>query len=406
MKKVLFICMILFPLLIKAGGYQINTQSQKGLSMGGSVTGLALDASVSFYNPAGLSALDSNYFNIGACLLMSKTAFLGPYGGTEQLSAKSFSTFYLYGNYILNSKLTLGLSVNTPFGLGTKWEDNWSGRYVTQEARLFTLFIQPTIAYKVNERFSVGVGPVIVTGNTKFRRALNVLNQDGSDGQLELKGAGNGFGFNAGVFGRFGKTSIGVSYRSEVKLDIENGDAVFSNIPISLIWNGSFPNNTNYNSSITLPSVISLGVGRVLSDKLTANIDFNFTGWSVMDSLVFTYPEYPDLNTSSARILENSFAIRLGAKYQYSERMQLRGGIGYDQSPVPDGYVNPELPDADKVILGAGCTYKLKKGWALEGSFAFEDLRERKEEGNKQENINGTYKSYIYVLGLGVQYQF
>ncbi len=406
MKKVLFICMILFPLHIKAGGYQINTQSQKGLSMGGSVTGLAMDASVAFYNPAGLSALDSNYFNIGACLLMPKTAFLGPYGGTEQLSAKSFSTFYLYGNYILNSKFTLGLSVNTPFGLGTKWEDNWSGRYVTQEARLSTLFIQPTIAYKVNERFSVGVGPVIVTGNTKFRKALNVLNQDGSDGQLELKGAGNGFGFNAGVFGRFGKTSIGVSYRSEVKLDIENGDAVFSNIPISLIWNGSFPNSTKYNSSITLPSVISLGVGRVLSDKLTANIDFNFTGWSVMDSLVFTYPEYPDLNTSSARKLENSFAIRFGAKYQYSERMQFRGGIGYDQSPVPDGYVNPELPDADKVILGAGCTYKLKKGWSLEGSFAFEDLRERKEERNKQENINGTYKSYIYVLGLGVQYQF
>ena len=86
--------------------------------------------------------------------------------------------------------------------------------------------------------------------------------------------------------------------------------------------------------------------------------------------------------------------------------MQLRGGIGYDQSPVPDGYVNPEMPEADKVVIGVGCTYKLKKGWSVEGSFAFEDLRERKEERNKQENINGTYKSYIYVLGLGLQYQF
>jgi long-chain fatty acid transport protein len=406
MKKVLFSCMILFPLLLKAGGYQINTQSQKGLSMGGSVTGLAMDASVTFYNPAGLSVLDSNYFNFGACLLLPKTAFLGPYGGTEQLSVNSFSTFYLYGNYILNSKLTLGLSVNTPFGLATEWEDNWSGRYVTQEARISTLFIQPTIAYKLNDRFSVGVGPVVVTGNTKFRSALNVLNQDGSDGQLELKGSGNGFGFNAGIFAGFGKTSVGVSYRSEVELDIENGDAVFSNIPTSLILNGSFPNNTNYNSSITFPSVISLGVGRVLSDKLTANLDFNFTGWGVIDSLVFSYSDYPDLNASLARKLKNSFSIRVGAKYQNSERMQLRLGIGYDQSPVPDGYVNPELPDADKIILGVGCTYKLKKGWSIEGSFAYENLRERKEEGNKQDNINGTYKSYIYVLGLGLQYQF
>ncbi|MBK9639394.1 MAG: outer membrane protein transport protein [Bacteroidetes bacterium] len=406
MKKVLFSCLILFPLLVKAGGYQINTQSQKGASMGGSVTGLAMDASVTFYNPAGLSALDSNYFNIGASLLMPKTAFLGPYGGTEQLSTKSFSAFYLYGNYILNSKLTLGLSVNTPFGLGTKWDNKWSGRYVIQEARITTLFIQPTLAYKLNDRFSVGVGPVIVTANTKFRKALNVLNQDGTDGQLELKGAGNGFGFNAGVFARLGKTSVGISYRSEVKLDIENGDAVFSNIPVSLISNGTYPTNAKYNSSITLPSVISVGVGRVLNEKLTANLDVNFTSWNVNDSLVFSYADYPALNTSSARKFKNSFAIRIGAKYQYSERMQLRGGIGYDQSPVPDGYVNPELPDADKVILGAGCTYKLKKGWSLEGSFTFEDLRERKKERNKQENINGTYKSYIYVLGLGLQYQF
>lgn len=406
MKKVVFSFLLLVPLLLKAGGYQVNTQGQKALGMGGSVTGLAMDASVSFFNPAGLSALDSNYFNMGVNLLMPKTAFLGPYGGSEQMSSLLFTPFYLYGNYTLNNKIAMGLSINTPFGLGTKWEEKWSGRYVSQEARLTTLFIQPTVAYKLNERFSIGAGPVIVTGSAKLNKALNVLNQDGSDGQLELKGSGNGFGFNAGVFAEFGKTSVGVSYRSEVKLDLENGEAVFSNIPSSLINNGTFPNTAKFKSSITLPSVFSVGIGRAVGDKLKANLDFNYTGWSVYDSLVFLFPDHADLNSSSAKKYENSFALRLGAQYQYSERLQLRGGIGYDQSPVATGYVSPELPDADKIVLSAGCTYKLKKGWSVEGSFVFEDLRERKEENNMQDNMNGTYKSYLYVLGLGLQYQF
>ncbi len=135
-------------------------------------------------------------------------------------------------------------------------------------------------------------------------------------------------------------------------------------------------------------------------------MDVNYTGWSVNDSLSFDFTDRPDFNSSAARKLENCFAIRLGAQYQYSEKLQLRGGIGYDQSPLQDGYISPDMPDADKIILSAGCTFKLKKGWSMEGSFAFEDLRERKEEKNRQYNINGTYKSYLYVLGLGLQYQF
>ncbi|MBK7964656.1 MAG: outer membrane protein transport protein [Bacteroidetes bacterium] len=406
MKKVVFSCLFLFPLLLKAGGYQINTQGQKALSMGGSVTGLALDASVSYFNPAGLSALDSNYFNFGVSLLMPQSAFLGPYGGSEQMSSLLLTPTHIYGNYTFNEKIAFGLSINTPFVLGTKWDDNWSGRYVSQESRISTIFIQPTISYKINDKISFGAGPIIVTGNAKWRRALNVLNQDGSDGQLEMKGAGNGFGFNAGIFARLGKFSAGISYRSEVKLDLDNGEAVFSNIPSSLINNGTYVNEAKFKSSLTLPSVISLGIGRTISEKLIANLDVNYTGWSVYDSLSFDFPDHPEFNSSVARKLENSFAVRLGVQYQYSEKLQLRGGIGYDQSPVQDGYLLPEMPDADKVILSAGCTFKLKKGWSMEGTFAFQDLRERKEEKNRQYNINGTYKSYLYVLGLGLQYQF
>jgi len=406
MKKVLFSCLLMLPLLLKAGGYQVNTQGQKVMSMGGSVSGLALDASIAFFNPAGLSYLDSNYFNVGVALRMPKTAFLGPYGGTESMSSQLYTPFYLYGNYIYNAKLSLGISVNTPFVQGTKWEENWSGRYVSQETKLNTIYVQPTASYKLSNRISLGAGPVFATSSAKWNKALNVSNQAGSDGESELEGSGNGFGFNVGLFAQFAKTSIGLAYRSEVEINLNNGEASFSNIPASLINDGTFPSNAFFETSYILPSNITVAVGHVFNEKFKGNFDLNYTGWSVCDSLVFSFKNETQLNSSVVKNYRNTFAIRVGGQYQYSERLQIRGGIAFDQSPVKDGYLSPELPDADKLILSTGCSYKLKKGWSLEASFMFEDLKERKEERNLVNNMNGTYKSYNYVLGLGIQYQF
>ncbi|MBL7923124.1 MAG: outer membrane protein transport protein [Bacteroidia bacterium] len=406
MKNRLLLALLMLPFFGEGGGFQVNTQGQKATSMGGSVSGLAMDASVAFFNPGGLMALDSNYLNAGFAFLLPKSAFLGPYGGTEYMSAQLYTPFYVYANYRMKEKMALALSVNTPYGLGTKWKENWSGRYVSQEARLNTIFIQPTLAIRLSDKVSIGAGPVIVTGNARLSRALPVAGQDGSEGQVELKGAGNGFGFNAGLYAELAGSSIGLSYRSAVELDLRNGDATFSNIPDYLLNNGSFPSSSSFESSITLPAVLTLGIGHVFNEKISANLDFNYTGWEVYDSLIFEFPDQPQLDSRSPKKYKNSFALRLGGQYQYSARLQLRAGLAYDQSPVQDGYLGAELPDADKVIVAAGGSYRLKKGWSLEASFLFENLRERKEDNNVEHNLNGTYKSYLYVAGLGVQYQF
>lgn len=406
MKYGWLLLLALCPLLADAGGFQINTQSQKAASLGGSVTGLALDASVVFFNPGGMSMLDSNAFNVGLTALFPRTAFLGVTGVEENLKSSVFLPAYAYGTFRLKNKWHLGLGINSQFGLGTTWEDEWSGRYVTQQTRLFTMFVQPTVSFKLSEKLAIGAGPSIVIGNAELQRALPVTNQNGSDGRLTLDGSGNGIGFNAGLFFESGRTSVGLSYRSSVTLSLEEGDATFSNIPSSLISNGTFPLTTTFNSEITLPSVISFGFGQRIGEKIMANIDFNYTGWEVYDSLVFTFPDDSKLNTSSVRNYKNSLAVRLGAQYQYSSRLKLRAGLAFDQSPVENGYVSPELPDADRIIVSGGLTWLWKKGWSIEATLLFEDLKERREENNVEDNFNGTYKSFIYAAGVGIQYMF
>ena len=374
--------------------------------MGGSVTGSLLDASVVFFNPGGMSVLDSNMFNFGATALMPRTAFLGTTGGQEDMKSRVFVPPYLYGVYMLDEHSSLGISVNSPYGLGTEWEDNWSGRYLSTSAKLNTLFIQPSLGYRINDHFSIGAAPVLVLGGADLKRSLPVTGSDGTEGTVELKGKGNGFGFNAGITYTFHETHIGLNYRSSVKIKLDGGDATFANIPSSLINNGTFTEAASFNSEITLPAVLSLGIGRKINDQVLVNLDVNYTFWSVYDSLNFIFPDKPSLDSRSGRKYENSFAVRLGAQYKYSEKLNLRGGLAFDKSPVQDGYVSPELPDANRFIVSAGFTLQMKKGWSIEGTLLFEDVRERKEDNNEQNNFNGTYKSYLYGAGVGVQYAF
>ncbi len=405
-KSLILLGFLIGPMFSMAGGFQVNTQGQKALSMGGSVTGFALDGSASFFNPGAMSALDKNYLNAGFSLIFPKTTFLGKYGGTEDLDSKVYTPFYCYGTYKFKEKITFGLSINTPFGLGTKWKDDWSGRYISQSAQLNSIYFQPTIAYKLSEKFSVGVGPEFVLGSAHLRKAIPVSDSTSAYASTDLKGAGTGFGFNAGIYYASGKLSLGLSYRSQSKVKINKGDATFSDIPSSLTENGTFPSSTNFKTDVTLPSVISFGVGFKITDKILVTGDLNFTGWSAYDSLIFTFPDHSSLNSSSARKYKDVFAIRAGGQYIATEKITLRGGIAFDQSPVQDGYVNPDLPDANKLVYSTGLSYQLKSGFSFEGTLMYESLKQRKESDNVENNFNGTYKSTIFILGLGVQYVF
>jgi len=394
------------PLVSYCGGFQLNTQSQKAMGLGGSITGLALDGSVVFFNPAGISFLDSNYVNVGINLILPNTTFLGQYSKSEEMASQIYAPYYGYLTYKLKGKWSTGLSINNPFMLGAKWEDNWSGRYLVQEEKINTTFIQPTISYKINDHIAFGVGPAFVLSSFNFRKELPYSNINGSEASAELKGNTTGIGYNAGIFASYGKFTFGFDYRSKVKLDFKNADANFNNVPPSLILNNTIPNSTSFNTTINLPSVFSLGLGYKFTEKFLLNFDLNYTGWSVYDSIKLEYPDYPSLNNSSAKEYKSIVTIHLGAQYKSTEKLTLRAGIAIDQSPVKDGYLSPELPDASRFIVSGGITYRIKRHLYFEGTYMFESVKERKETSNLYNNFNGTYKTYLNHIGLGLQYNF
>ena len=63
-----------------------------------------------------------------------------------------------YVSYQLSPSVVFGLSINAPFGLGTKTNLNWAGETFSRENLLVTYNFAPTIAYRVVPGLIVGTG--------------------------------------------------------------------------------------------------------------------------------------------------------------------------------------------------------------------------------------------------------
>jgi long-chain fatty acid transport protein len=163
---------------IQASSVLLPGQSASGLGTayaGGAAQ--AEDASPIFYNPAGIALLNDGQLQAGLTGIFPTVRFSnegsrynnpgtplngmpisGGNGGQAGITAVPPTLFIsqpllrssLYGD------LAAGVGLSPPFGLQTDYSPGWVGRYSALRTKLLTLDIQPTIAYRLWDRLSVG----------------------------------------------------------------------------------------------------------------------------------------------------------------------------------------------------------------------------------------------------------
>lgn len=394
------------PLAVFAQGFQVNLQGQVQQGMGGAGTAYVSDGAVLFFNPGAVSFLKGNTIHAGVSPTISRGRFLDKNTGqvAETESPVSYP-FAVYGAFELkdSSRLKLGLAIYTPFGSTVDWQDNWMGRFALTHLQLQSIFMQPTVSYKLTDKLGIGAGFVYANGKVNLQKDIPVANNNGDFGHAELSGSANGFGFNAGIYFKpVEKFSIGLTYRSQVNMKVESGDATFT-MPASL--GSNFPNG-KFKATLPLPRVVTLGFAFMPNDKLALALDVNFVGWSAYDTLAFDYEtNTPSLqDTRSARRYKDIFAFRLGGQYRITEKLAARLGVAYGISPVPDGYVTPETPDANRINYTVGLGYTITKSFGVNASFLFTALK--REDTNIETKLSGTYRTNVCVPGLSLFYNF
>ena len=418
-RKLLTTCLLTaLGLQAFASGYQVSLQGQKQIGMGHTGTGLVLDASTIFFNPAGMSFLKKNNIILGASFITNKIAY---YDQTSQTSAKTNSPlgtpFMGYAAFkALDGKLGFGIGVYTPYGSSVKWQDGWKGEAVLQSLSLQSIYIQPTASYRLTDNISIGAGFIYALGSVDLKRAIPVTTEAGY-GQAQLKGNANGIGFNAGIYLKASeKLSIGATYRSQVSMKVKSGDATFNTTSLASQPGGTFPaGGTKFDATLPLPAVASIGIGYKATDKLTLAADVNYTFWSVYKELKFNFDQSVNGSTTAAsqRSYKDSPAFRLGAAYEVAKVLTLRGGAYYDMTPVKSGYMTPETPDMDRIGLSLGAGINPTENLSIDLSVLFINGLQREQTVDQVNSgagntsvLAGKYAIKAFVPGISLAYSF
>ncbi len=402
---------IVFGLLLlcfdsQAEGYQVNAQSHKNIAMGHTGTGLSLGASSVHFNPGALGLLENKYdFSLGGVLVFSEVTFSKQNSNYQTNTDSPVGTpFYFYGATRLSERFVASIGVTTPYGNSLAWDKNWDGRYLIQDISLQAIVAQPTLSYRINDKLGFGVGVMVVYGAVDLNRALPVQDENGESG-VNLKGSTTSVGFNTGVYFKANDAlSFGLDYRSEVTMELKDADATF-NVPTAL--STSFPAGNTFDAELPLPANLTFGAGFKLNDKLTLACDLQYVFWSAYDELVFDFKNNTDQLTDSynPREYNNTLIYRIGAEYFLCDKLIIRAGAYYDETPVSDEYLNPETPGMNKVGLSFGGTFQINEKLSIDASLLYIKGMER-EAGYSPSNFYGTYNSKAILPGIGFSYSF
>ncbi|HEX7414919.1 MAG TPA: outer membrane protein transport protein, partial [Bacteroidia bacterium] len=258
-------------------------------------------------------------------------------------------------------------------------------------------------SFKICDKLGIGAGFVYANGTVELKEDLPVVDASGNYGKADLKGSASGYGYNAGIYYKpCSKFSMGLTYRSQVNMKVASGSANFT-VPSSLASN--FPNGP-FSSSLHLPSVLTLGLAYHVNEKLVLALDINYVGWKCYDTLAFDYKNNTAtlVDTKLPRDYKNTFAFRMGTQYKICSRFTARAGVSVSLTPIPKGYVTPELPDANRINYMAGISYKICNHFAVDASYTFEHFTRKDNNINLQ--LNGVYKTYLSAPGLSLTYKF
>lgn len=406
MKKLLTIALLVVShTLIYSGGFQVNEHGSRAMGMGGAFIAVASDPSAIYFNPAGLTQLRGFNVMLGATFIAPRITFRGPAPSIDEhkMVRQIFYPINLYASYQLNNKVTLGFGLNNPFGLGTKWPEDWVGKYIATETRLRTFFFTPSVAYKISDGISVGWGLDFVLGQVLLKRKVDISPFAG-EANVKLEGSGNGFGYRFGILAKpFDDLSIGFSYRGDVNLKFD-GTAETTG-PAQL--QSQLPQG-DVKTEITTPQNFNFGVAYRVMPKLLLAASLQYVTWSSYKDLKvdFVDSRFPDLSTPKNWF--DSYIVRFGGEYNLLSNLDVRAGILYDKNPIRDEYVDPTLPDSDRLGFTLGAGYKMRN-ITFDFSYMFLRVAERTITNSKVYYIgntpfNGTYNTTTHLFGFNVTY--
>lgn len=428
--------------ILLAAGFQVQNQSVRASAMANAgVAASAEDASTTFYNPAGLAYLDRQVVANGIGLSPkfrfidsgNSTNAIGgePIGRTTANGGGAVAPITIPSAYLawpLTEQFYLGLGLNGPYGNQTEYDDDWIGRYHGVKSRIQPININPAVAFRVNDQWSLGAGLSISHIEAELDQAIDFgsigflagipgvqPSTPRYDGFSVLEGEAWGYGFNAGViYSPQPGTRLGVSYRSQVEFDVDGEQKLdVPDFAVPLVGNSR---TRDASANITVPDTVHISLYHEIDEQWTIMADAMWTHWSDFEELRVELEGGGD--SVQPENWEDTWRLSVGTRYRFNDQWTLRGGIAWDQSPIPsDFYRTPRLPGDNRWWFSTGATYRFSETLEFDAFYTYvylDDYTIHNTEITTGDDLglpvgntlDGDYESDAHIFGASVLWRF
>jgi long-chain fatty acid transport protein len=381
---------------VHALGFRIPNQDAAATARGNAFVATADNPSALYYNPAGISQLEGQQFQVGAHTISVNSDFSGP-GGIEaesEFEVLPVPQIY-YTHQPKGGPLTYGLGIYVPFGLGLEWPEDVSFRNVALEGRLNYTTVNPVVALQLIPSLSLAVGPTFNYAKVKLRQGLGLVPDD----ELYVQGDGFSTGFTAGILWQpHPQWSFGASYRSANSVDVDGHTTIKSVPPISGTVSTIAPLN--------FPQVVTAGVSFRPTPNWNVEVNVDWTDWDTLDTVSFE---------GTGRLLgadaqlplnwESSWLYEFGVTRYLRNGWYVSTGYFFSQNSTSETYFNPVVPDTHLHVASLGIGHRGEQwSWAVSGQIITGAARTVDESVFAA--ANGDYQWFNQAVNVSVAYRF
>ena len=400
------LALALLPTTVFGLGVRIPNQDAEAIGRGNAFAATANNPSALYYNPAGITQLEGQHFQVG---VLTYLGLVNEY--RQPATGKKWETDYevvpvpqVYYTFTrTNSAFSYGLGVYAPFGLGLEWPEDIPFRQLSIEGRLTYITFNPTVAWQIHRTLSIGAGPTINYSQGKLRQGIGVPAFFGGDPNDEFRFSGNnvGYGFHLGMLWKpCEKVALGANYRSPSSVNYRGHSSLAPYSP-----------DVDTSVEIDFPQNVSGGISYRPTPKWNIEVDVDWTDWNSVDKLVFNGA----INPFTGQTIEFNLNWRSSWFYHFGVTHYFQNGyfasLGYffSEASTSEQYFKPYVPDTDLHVGSIGGGYK-GQHWDWAASFQLITGPKRTVSGTETsffgQSADGSYQFFVPAVSASIGYHF
>ena len=424
----------------QAGGF--NLDHQNAAALGAAFAGSEAtrsEAAFAAYNPAAIG--DSGRFNFAASVTgvfpdsqysNANATLLGvaPVAGQSSSdgTTKSAAVPNLSMSYSPIDKLSLGLVVNTPFGLDTDYSDGSIMRYQAQRSAFMAVEVTPMVAYEIWPGVVAGAGirvqyvdlsltSVIDAGGIAAASGIPGFAPGSSDLPASFNGDDTAVGYSLGLQASpHPLIDLGIAYLSEIEHNIHGN----SHFRLNSSTAGQTLNGLaglfaaqSFGTKLDTPATLAMGFRINATDRLRLLFSERIMFWSNLDIIALSFNDGVTPTEVVTQNWRDTTMTSVGIEFDVLKSTTLRAGYMYDQSPVRGKFASPRVPDSDRHWISVGASQAVTEHLSADFGLAYAFFQDRQirlngaiPENTFRGSLNANLNASALAASLGLRYRF